>query len=419
MRRREGSFIFLVCRAFLPSCLVFVTLSSYSVSVSKSGGSADAIVWHLSAIDRLPLFTSTTYSDTIKAKPDLYYECKLAGIGSHSPIDFDYNPYVKRYIDIYTLERRDQVSKMIGLSEMYFPIFEEIFAKYQLPLELKYLAVVESALNPLAVSKSGAVGLWQFKINTAKMFNLVVNNFVDERMDPIKSTEAAAQYLDYLFRTFKDWHLALAAYNVGPGPIRNAIERANGERNFWKLYPLLPESAQNYVPAFIAAAYVMNSFAEHGIFPTPLKITFSKTDTVLVPKPLDLNLVAEALDLDLEIIRFLNPTYRYDYIPESSDYQVLRLPNDKTGLFIRKSKQLYVNTRKPNGLPKPSADSSQVRLSYTVQNGDSLHKLAMHFGCTLNDIYRWNPGIDSTLTVGQSLIFWISKSNADKYSIKQ
>ncbi len=419
MRRKGISFMFLVSRAILSSCLVIVSLSSYSVSLSKSGGNADAIVWHLSAIGRLPLFTLTTNSDTIKSKPDLYYECKLASIGSHSPIDFDYNLNVKRYIDIYTLERRDQVSKMIGLSEMYFPIFDEIFAKYQLPLELKYLAVVESALNPLAVSKSGAVGLWQFKINTAKMFNLEVNNFVDERMDPIKSTEAAAQYLDYLFRTFKDWHLALAAYNVGPGPIRNAIERANGERNFWKLYPLLPESAQNYVPAFIAATYVMNSYAEHGISATPLKITFSKTDTVLVQKPLDLTLVAEALDVDLELIRFLNPTYRYDYIPESNSLQALRLPTDKTGLFIKKSKQLYNSTQKPNSISRSLADSAQVRFSYTVQNGDSLHKLAMQFGCTLADIYRWNPGIDSTLTVGQNLIFWISKSNAEKYNIKQ
>lgn len=411
--------MFLVSRAFFLSCLIFVTLSSYSVSVIKSGGGTDAIVWHLSAMDRLPLFSSTTNSDTIKAKPDLYFECKLASLGNHSPIDFDYNPYVKRYIDIYTLERREQVSKMIGLSEMYFPIFEEIFAKYQLPLELKYLAVVESALNPLAVSRSGAVGLWQFKINTAKMFNLEVNNFVDERMDPIKSTEAAAQYLEYLFRTFKDWHLALAAYNVGPGPIRNAIERANGERNFWKLYPLLPESAKNFVPAFIAAAYVMNSYAEHGISPTPLKITYSKTDTVLVHKPLDLALVAKAVDMDLDLVRFLNPTYRYDYIPESNSPQVFRLPADKTGLFIKKSKQLYNSTRKPNSISRSMTDSAQVRFTYTVQNGDSLHKLAMQFGCTLADIYRWNPGIDTMLAVGQNLVFWISKSNAEKYNIKQ
>lgn len=394
-------------RGFLLSLFSLLIVNGFSNPL-KVKGSRDYILFTFDAIDNLPVFAPSVQSDTVKQKPDLYYECQLAEIGRNSPIDFDYNPYVKRYIDIFTIERRDQVSKMIGLADYYFPLFDEVFSKYRLPMELKYLAVVESALNPLAVSPTGAVGLWQFKINTSKMFDLQVNNFVDERMDPLKSTEAAAQYLQYLFQTFNDWNLALAAYNVGPGPVRNAIERANGEKNFWKLYPLLPESAQNYLPAFIAAAYVMRNYREHGISPTPVSIPLSKTDTVWVNKPLDLNLTAKAIDVDISVIRILNPTYRYDYIPERPTPQVLRLPTDKTGLFIRKSKELYLNTTKPKALPVFSTDSSLTRTIYTVKNGDSLHKLAIQFGCTLNDIYKWNPGLDSTIAVGQNIIFWVN-----------
>lgn len=402
--------MFLGFRCCLLSLCSVIAINGFSNPV-KSCRRLDPVVSFLDAIEKLPIFAPANQTDTVRQKPDLYYECKLAEIGRNSPIDFDYNPYVKRYIDIFTIDRRDQFSKMIGLANYYFPLFDDVFSKYQLPLELKYLAVVESALNPLAISPTGATGLWQFKINTSRMFNLQVNNFIDERMDPLKSTEAAAQYLQYLHRTFNDWNLALAAYNVGPGPIRNAIERANGERNFWKLYPLLPESAKNYVPAFIAAAYVMNNYREHNISPTPVMLLLSQTDTVWVSKPLDLCLMAKAIDIDINIIRFLNPTYRYDYIPESPYLQVLRLPADKTALFIRKSKELYLKTSKPKTLPVIIADSSLTRKIYTIKNGDSLHKLAMQFGCTLQDIYKWNPGLDSAITAGQNIVIWVNPKN--------
>lgn len=402
--------MFLGFRCCLLSLCSLIVTNGFSNPV-KSNGGQNPVVFSIDAIEKLPIFAPTNQTDTAIQKPDLYYECQLAEIGRNSPIDFDYNPYVKRYIDIFTIERREQLAKMVGLANYYFPLFDEVFSKYQLPLELKYLAVVESALNPLAVSPTGAVGLWQFKINTSKMFNLQVNNFVDERMDPLKSTEAAAQYLQYLYRTFNDWSLALAAYNVGPGPVRNAIELASGERNFWKLYPLLPESAQNYVPAFIAAAYAMNNYHVHGITPAPVTIEQNQTDTIWVNKPLDLSLVAKAIDVDINVIRFLNPTYRYDYIPENPHPLVLRLPADKTGLFIRKSKELYLNTSKPKSLPVLVADSSLTRKVYTVKNGDSLHKLAMQFGCTLQDIYKWNPGLDSTITAGQNIVIWVNPNN--------
>lgn len=406
-------------RTFFLVSFMLISLCGFSNPIKKYRV-VNPVVNAIDALNSLPVFSETLLGDTVKQKPDLYYECKLAEIGRNSPIDFDYNENVKRYIDIFTIERREQLSKMIGLADYYFPLFEEVLSKYNLPLELKYLAVVESALNPLAVSPTGAVGLWQFKINTSKMFDLQVNNFVDERMDPLKSTEAAAKYLQYLFRTFNDWNLALAAYNVGPGAVRNALERANGQKSFWKLYPLLPESAQNYVPAFIAAAYVLNSYGEHGILPTPVSIPFSKTDTVWIDQPLDLNLLAKAIVLDINVIRFLNPVYRYDYIPQSSTPQVLRLPADKTGLFIRKSKELYLNTTKPKTPPQPNSDSTLIRKVYTVRNGDSLHKLAMRFGCTLNDIYSWNPELDSSsIAVGQNIVLWINPKLSEKVNALQ
>lgn len=355
--------------------------------------------------------------DTIDTPQDLVFEYHIAAIGKKSPIDFDYNKHVRRYIDIYTIERREQVSQMLGLAEMYFPLFEEYLDKYQLPLELKYLAVVESALNPMAVSKTGAVGLWQFKINTGKMFNLNINSFVDDRMDPAKSTEAACQYLQYLYRIFNNWQLALAAYNVGPGAINNAIARSGGETNFWKLYDNLPEAAQNYVPAFIAAAYVMTNSANHKITPSNPTIAYSQTDTVAVSKPVNFAALSKNIDVPIEIIRFLNPTYKFDYIPENEVKLSLRLPSNKTLLFIKNEAAIYASSTKPNnGEPRELTDSTvqKQKLVHTVKSGDSMHKLAIIYGCTIEDIQNWNPKIDSTLNIGQSITVWINQKYFEK-----
>jgi membrane-bound lytic murein transglycosylase D len=355
--------------------------------------------------------------DTINTPQDLIYEYHIAAIGKQSPIDFDYNQYVRRYIDIYTIERREQVSQMLGLAEMYFPLFDEYLDKYQLPLELKYLAVVESALNPKAISKTGAVGLWQFKINTAKMFNLNVGSYIDERMDPEKSTEAACLYLQYLYRTFNNWQLALAAYNVGPGAVNNAILRSGGERNFWKIYNNLPEAAQNYVPAFIAATYVMKNHSNHKISPLKPLISYSETDTVMVSKPVNFFVLSKAIDVPVEILRFLNPTYKFDYIPVNSQPLLLRLPLTKTSLFIKNEGDIFANSEKP-GIEdqREMVDTSgtKQRLVHTVKSGDSMHKIAIIYGCTIEDIQQWNPKIDSLLNVGQNITVWVSKKQLEK-----
>ena len=351
--------------------------------------------------------------ETYPTFPDLVYEYKVAAIGKLSPIDFDYNPHVRKYIDIYSLERRDQVSQILGLGELYFPIIDEMLDKYHLPLELKYLAVVESGLNPLAVSKTGAVGLWQFKINSSRMFDLVVNSYVDERMDPVKSTEAACQYLQYLYKIFNDWNLALAAYNTGPGAVRNAIVRANGETNFWKIYDFLPESAQNYVPAFIAAAYIMNNAASHHIDKTKPIINYAKVDTVMVVKPAAFATISKELNIPIEIIRFLNPVYRRDYLPDLGKPIALWLPADKIELFLKKEQVIY-NTKieKPtfhDVLANSGNTDGKVRIQHKVKPGEYLHKIAIAYGCTVDDIYAWNPNADETLNKGDYLDIWVDK----------
>jgi membrane-bound lytic murein transglycosylase D len=350
--------------------------------------------------------------------PDLVYEYKIASIDNLSPIDFDYNQHVKRYIDIYTLERREQVSQMLGLAELFFPLFDEILDRYQLPLEFKYLAVVESALNPLAVSSSGAVGLWQFKINSARMFDLEVNSYIDERMDPVKSTEAACMYLLYLYRIFNDWHLVMAAYNAGPGVVRNAIFRAGGETNFWKLYDFLPEAAQNYVPAFIAAAYIMQNANEHNISATTPVVTFFQTDTVHVKDQLAFSVLSAETGIPLDVIRFLNPTYRRGVVPKSPKPLAIRIPASKVDISLRKEQEMYEKTLvKPDFhdvLANAGSTNNRVKVIHIVEAGDYLHKIAIKYACTIDDINFWNPNLKSDLEIGQSITLWVDTSTYGK-----
>ncbi len=397
---------------------MFVSVNG-SERVKPLLGGSDYTLEPLDGLENLHIFPDSIskskpdLKEAYPAFPDLVYEYKVAEIGKLSPIDFDYNTRVRRYIDIYSIERREQVSQMLGLAELYFPLFDEILDKYHLPLELKYLAVVESALNPLAVSKTGAVGLWQFKINSARMFNLTVNSYIDERMDPVKSTEAACQYLQYLYKLFNNWHLALAAYNTGPGAVRNAIIRANGETNFWKIYDYLPESAQNYVPAFIAAAYIMNNAGIHHIESIAPIITYTKTDSVMITKPVAFATIAKELDLPIEIIRFLNPVYRRDYLPDLGKPITLWLLSNKIELFLKKEQTIY-NAKIDeitfhDVLANSGNTDGKIKVQYKVKSGDYLHKIAIAYGCTIDDILVWNPNADDSLSTGECLNLWIDK----------
>ena len=266
-----------------------------------------------------PVFTPEEYIDRLRRMPTV--------------MEMGYNDIVQRFIDRYMARLRHSVSYMLGATNFYVPIFEEALEAYQVPLELKYLPVIESALNPRAVSRVGATGLWQFMLGTGKQYGLEVNSLVDERRDPVRSSYAAARYLRDLYRIFGDWNLVIAAYNCGPGNINKAIHRSGGEKDYWRLYPYLPAETRGYVPAFIAANYAMTYYCEHGICPMSTKLPL-QTDTVVVNRDVHLEQIAKVLDLDIEMLRSLNPQYRRDIVPGATKKYAIRLPMADTGRFI-------------------------------------------------------------------------------------
>jgi len=248
-----------------------------------------------------------TKDNNIPDLPDSVFISRLAGIPS--AIQLTYNKQVRSYLDLYTKSRRKQVSIMLGLADYYFPMIESKLDAYGLPLELKYLPIIESALNPVAKSRVGAQGMWQFMLGTAKLYKLNVNSYIDERLDPIKSTEVACAYLKELYKIFGDWHLVIAAYNCGPGNMKKAIQRAGGKKNYWDVFYYLPAETRGFVPAFIAATYIMNYSQDHGFYAVKPEIPI-KSDTVLVRKELHLGQAAEVLGVDLATLQMLNPKYR-------------------------------------------------------------------------------------------------------------
>jgi len=251
-----------------------------------------------------------------------------------------YNEVVQKFIDRYSGRLRHSISYMLGASNFYIPIFEEALEVYQLPLELKYLPVIESALNPKAVSRVGATGLWQFMIGTGKQYGLQVNSHVDERRDPVKSSYAAARYLRDLYKVFGDWNLVIAAYNCGPENITKAIHRAKGEKDYWRIYPYLPKETRGYVPAFIAANYIMTYYSQHNICPMTTRLP-AKTDTVMVSRNVHLEQVAEVVGINIDLLRSLNPMYRRDVIPGASEPLPLRLPLTEVSKFIDMEDSVY------------------------------------------------------------------------------
>ena len=255
-------------------------------------------------------------------------------------MEMPYNNVVQKFIDRYSNELRNAVGIMLGASNFYMPIFEQALETYNLPLELKYLPVIESGLNPKAVSRVGATGLWQFMLATAKNYGLEINSLLDERCDPIKSSYAAANYLSDLYRIFGDWNLVIAAYNCGPEKLTQAIHRAGGSKDYWKIYPYLPRETRGYVPAFIAANYIMNYYCEHNICPMTTDLP-AKTDTILVSRDVHFKQIAQVLNMDEELVRSLNPQYRKDIVIGYTKPSTLRLPVDKINSFIDQEDSVY------------------------------------------------------------------------------
>ena len=266
-----------------------------------------------------PVYSKEDYVDRLYRMPTI--------------MEMAYNDVVQKFIDRYSGRLRHSISYMLGASNFYMPIFEEALETYQLPLELKYLPIIESALNPKAVSRVGATGLWQFMLTTGKQYGLQVNSLVDERRDPVKASYAAARYLSDLYKIFGDWNLVIAAYNCGPANINKAIHRANGEKDYWQIYPYLPKETRGYVPAFIAANYIMTYYSQHNICPMTTRLP-AMTDTVMVNRNIHLEQVAEVMGMNIDLLRSLNPMYRRDVVPGATEPSPIRLPQTEVGRFI-------------------------------------------------------------------------------------
>ena len=345
-------------------------------------------------------------------------------------MDLTYNRVVKNYIDVYTKKRRDQVRVMLTLTDYYFPVFEEVLDRYEIPDELKYLAIIESALNPRAVSRAGATGIWQFMLWTGKRYGLTINSLVDDRRDVIRSTEAAAMFLKDLYAIYKDWTLVIAAYNCGPGNVNKAIRRAGGKRNYWDIYYFLPRETRGYVPAFIAASYVMNFYGEHKL--APVRIEFDLySDTIHIHNKLHLIQVAGVLDIPLQQLRDLNPQYRHDIIPGDGKTYHLRIPPVYSMRFIELQdsifaykKSVYLNDENFIINPVSSGSSSgspvlpsdkYTKLIYTVKAGDNLSYISLWYDVRISDLRYWNNIRSNVIRTGQKLAVYVPNDRAGRY----
>lgn len=335
---------------------------------------------------------------------------QLADLNWTTPFQIYHNPTLERYIRVFLKERRETLPKIMDKATYYFPIFEEYLDKYDLPLEIKYLAVIESALNATAKSHSGAKGLWQFMLTTGKHFGLQIDSYVDERYDVLKSTEAACKYLSKLYSIFNDWDLALAAYNSGPGNVNKAIRRSGGKTNYWNIRHNLPRETAGYLPAFYATLYIFEYANEHHIYPKNELLHTFEVDTVLVKRQLTFEQVNKVLDIDEDLLQFLNPQYKLKIIPVVKDRNyTLTIPKYMMGKFVSNEKQIYAfaeadDAKREKPFPKYSEGQDVIR--YRVRNGDYLGKIARRYGVSVSSIKRWNHLRSNNLRIGQRLTIY-------------
>jgi membrane-bound lytic murein transglycosylase D len=359
--------------------------------------------------------------------PDSLYIARLKNI--QQVVDLSYNQVVKNFITLYTEKRRDLTEMILGLSAYYFPIFEETFDRYNLPLELKYLPVIESALNPQSLSRAGANGLWQFMYGTGKHMGLEISSFVDERRDPFKSTDAAARYFLQLYEIYKDWHLVIAAYNCGPGNLNRAIQRSGNKRNYWEIYYRLPRETRGYVPAFIAAAYVLNYYREHNLRPGMPEIPL-QTDTVFVHDYIHFDQLVAILGIEKEQLRSLNPMYRRDVIPAKAGTPYpLVLSNGKIRDFIAQDSLVFAYQREKyfpdNILTSPVSSAAtyftpadvegKAKMIYTVKPGDNVGFISSWYNVRASDLRYWNNIHRNLIRVGQKLAIYVPEDQKEKY----
>ncbi|MCX6234736.1 MAG: LysM peptidoglycan-binding domain-containing protein [Bacteroidetes bacterium] len=352
---------------------------------------------------QFPFDTMPTYSDSV-------YDARIAWLDKITPIDLTFNQDVRQFINLYAVQKRQLTSRVLGLAEIYFPLFEEQLDRFNLPLELKYLAVVESALNPTAGSRVGAKGLWQFMYNTGKLYNLKVTSYVDERFDPYKSTIAACEHLCDLYEIYGDWFLVMAAYNAGAGNVNKAIRRAGNVMNYWAIQPFLPRETRGYVPAFIAVYYIMNFAPEHNLYPAHPGILYNGIDTVTVHEVLSFEQISEMLNVPLEDLYFLNPAFKTGVFPSiNNETYTLRLPKEYIGDFINNEQALYLyKTQKGIDRDKLLAQIKQIKEQkyHTVKSGENLGIIAQKYHCQVSDLKRWNNLKGNMIYQGQRLIVY-------------
>ena len=340
---------------------------------------------------------------------DKEYLRRLADMNSFITLPF--NETVRNYMILYSEKMPTKMGSMLALSQYYFPIFEEIFDKYGLPKELKYMAIIESALNPVAVSRAGAKGMWQFMYNTAKMYGLTINSFVDERLDPVKSADAAARYLMDAYKIFGDWNLAISSYNCGSGNVSKAMRRS-GSREFWPVYDYLPRETRGYVPAFVGAMYAFTYYREHGLKPDSLSMPV-QVDTFHIRRMLHFKQVNALTGVPVEMLKNLNPQYVHDIIPGTSKEEyVLRLPYQYTAKFIENEDSVYAYNANEYFSPATlqniavSGSASSQRVSYKVKSGDYLGKIASRYHVTVKQLMEWNHLRNTNLRIGQVLYIY-------------
>ncbi len=347
---------------------------------------------------------------------------RLLKVNAKTPFHIAYNPALEKVIKSYLKYRKRYYPALMAKAEYYFPMFEKHLDQYDIPLEMKYLAIVESALDPTAKSRVGATGLWQFMYATGVQYKLKVSSYVDERQDPVRATIAACKYLSDLYNIFGDWDLALAAYNSGPGNVAKAIKRSGGYRNYWNIRPFLPQETASYVPAFYATMYLFEYQKEHNLIAAAPQIRHFETDTIHVKKTISFDHVSETTGISSELIQFLNPSYKLDIIPfvEGKNYAIT-LPRKNTFNFIENENAIYTLAEEDASKrekPLPKYFEMDKRIRYKVKSGDFLGKIANKFGVRVSEIKRWNRMKTSRLKIGQRLSIYPKKMAIPKSSGK-
>ena len=412
----------LFCSALLSSRVLSVSLSdtlSFSLQEEDPNLAQMDSLWSLEQLSAQEIETDTNKlnywdyaSDSIPLFSDSLIQLRLSNLNEQTPFKLVYNKAVKTHINIYANTYRNHVSRMLGKANYYFPLFESKLDEFDLPLEFKYLAIVESALKPHARSRSAATGLWQFMYATGKIYDLKVTSYIDERSDPLQSTIAACEYFTFLYKMFNDWELVLAAYNGGPGYVSRAL-RKSGAKDYWSVRPYLRKETQNYVPKFIAVNYIMNYASEHNIYPTPYKLTMAETDTVSINQSMTFEVLSETLGVDMDIIKELNPIYKRNLIPVSKkSTATIRLPYKAVAIFVNNSDSIYAYSESL----QEKYVAMDAPIVHRVKKGEYLGKIANQYHTTIGRIKNWNNLSSNNLRIGQKLVIYVNSDSAPNSS---